>query len=264
MKQESVLTNALLNLLEDDDRYVSTVAMEQLLSSDNVDELVAEFQESHSPILRNRVHQIGNILRGRQLRSEFVKNFKNAAISLWDGIVQINFHYNPKMDSRQLARMMISLEDQLPRRLSAASLAEFMRSKNFSFSGEDIIGPDLYLIEDVLLHQVGSPILLSVVARELGRKRDLETSVALYKGKHCLIDRFNNLIKPTEDWRIKHLKTVQDIRVFGKANIWLVVLSQLFVSAMLEGRLQAIHRVGSLLAELCGGRVRNFPFPLGS
>ena len=264
MNQKNNLIKALINLLEDEDRYVSTVAMEQLLSSANAEAVVAEFQEAHSPILRNRIHQLGNILRTRQQRSQFVQNFNNSSLTLWEGILQINYHYNPKMDSRQLKQMMASLIDQLPRRLSTVSLAKFMRNGNFAFSGEDIIGPDLYLIEDVLLHRLGSPILLSVIAKELAKQRDLETSIVLYKGKHCLIDRFKNLIEPTEDWRINHLKAIQDIRLFEKEHIWLVILSQLFISAMLEGRLQAIHRVGSLLAEICEGHAKNFPFPLGS
>ena len=263
--QQNNSIKALLNLLEDEDNYVSTMAMERLLSSGvNVNLLVAEFQESHDPILRSRIHQLGIILKRRQLRSEFVKKIKNSSMTLWEGILQINFQYNQKMDVHQVKQSMLSLADRTPRRLSTPGLAEFMRNENFAFAGDDIVGSDIYLIEDVLLHRVGSPILLSAIAKQLAKKRNLKVDIVLYKGRYCVMDRVNNLIDPSADWKLTHLNSGQDYRPYDKLNVWLALLCQLFTSAMLEGRLQAIHRVSSLLAEICDEKVRRFPFPLGS
>ena len=265
MDPQNSSIDALLNLLEDEDNYVSSMAMERLLSSgEDINALVAEFQESHNPVLRSRIHQLGNIIRIRESRYEFVEGVRNSSMSLWDGVLQINFQYNQRMDWRQVKETMSALCKQLPRRLSTVGLAEFMRRENFAFTGEDIVGPDLYLIEDVLLHRIGSPILLSVIAKQLGEKRDLQIDIGLYKGKFCIVDRFNNLVDPSVDWKLAHLSSRQDCRFFGKLNIWLVILCQLFTSSILEGRLHGIHRIAFLLAKICGGNMRSFPFPLGS
>jgi hypothetical protein len=257
--------NALINLLEDEDRHVSTVAMEQLLMLDqNVDELVAEFQESHSPVLRSRIHQLGNILKMRRSRSLFIENVKTSSITQWQGIKQINYQYNPAMNAQEVERIFSALVERLPEQLSPIGLAEFMRNENFSFTAEDMMGADLYLIEDVLIQRMGAPILLSIIAQELAIKRRLKTSITIFKGKHCLIDSTSRLIEPSEDWRVTCLTTGEKLHSCNKDDTWLTVLGQLFLSAILEGRLQAIYRVGAILSELCGGKLRNLPFPLGT
>ena len=256
---------ALTNLLADEDHYISTMAMEKLLSmKEEVQSVIAEYQESHDPAIRNRIHQLGSILKIRQSRSELVQNIKNSSISLWEGTLQINYHYDPKMEIGQVNHSMSSLSSHLPRKLLTAGLANFMRNENFSYAGEDIVGPDLFLIEDVLLHRVGAPILFCVIAKELARKRKLDIDIVLFRGQFCLLDKAKLLIDPTSGWKLIRLNSSQDYCLYQNFNIWLAILSQLFTSTMLEGRLQAIHRVAVLLSEICGNNIRNLPFPLGS
>ncbi len=257
--------DALIKLLEDEDAHISTVAMEQLLNMEHcIDGILAEFQESHNPILRNRIHQMGNILKIRRSRVSFIESVQHSRLNLWDGIVQINYQFNPRLNVQEVEKMFSSMAQRLPKKLTTARLASFMRKKNFTCADEDVLNADLYLIEEVLLQRIGSPLLLSVIAMLLGEPRGWSAAIVIYKGRHCLLDKTNTLIEPAEDWRMTPLTNTDKIHPCDKNETWLIILCQLFVSAVLEGRLQAIHRVGSLLAELNAGHVRDLPFPLGS
>jgi hypothetical protein len=160
--------------------------------------------------------------------------------------------------------MMLDLKAQLPARLSTTKIINFMRRQNFIFTGDDQLDAELYLVEDVLIQRIGAPILLSIIAHELGNCGGWNSHIVIYRGRHCLLDCNNNIIEPSEDWKIT--RKIRDPRphICRKDDAWLTILSQLFLSAILEGRLQAIHRVGSILAELSGGNIRSLPFPLGS
>jgi hypothetical protein len=257
--------DALVNLLEDEDRHVSTAAMEELLRRDGeVDHVVAEFQEADNPVLRSRIHQIGNVLKLRRARDIFISNVGDASVDLWEGLLQINYQFNPRMSRRDVDQFLEELAGRLPRRLTSVRMAAFMRNENFTFTKEDVLGADLYLPEDVLLQRVGSPILLAVVTQQLGERRSWHASIVLHKGRHCLIDSNCNLVEPAEGWRVTRLTNNDKLHPCTNRDIWFTVLAQLFLSALQEGRLQAIHRVGSILSRLCGGNFGQLPFPLGS
>lgn len=257
---------ALINLLEDEDRHVSSMAMEQLLTMDgDVDGLIAEFQEASNPVLRGRIHQLGNIVKLRRERTMLVNEVDDGKLTIWDGILRINRQYNPQMNVRSVNRMIEELAMRVPSPLSTVGMAAFMHNENFAFTGEDILGADLYLIEDVLTQRLGSPILLSVVARHLGEIYGWNALIVLFKGKHCLYDEDTcDLVEPSEGWRVTRLNKDDKLHPCADRDIWLTILSQLFLSALLEGRLQTIHRVGTILARLCGGEFSKLPFPLGS
>ncbi len=256
--------DALINLLEDEDTQVSTLAMEQLLHHQEAEHLVAEFQEAANPVLRSRIHQLSNILNLRRMRSDLIQQVERGAMSVWDGLVQINYQYNPRMNPVTITEMLEDLLTRLPQDLNTVRLTSFLRSEGFTYTGEDILGADLYLVEDMLVQRMGAPILLSVLARYLGRQRGWNATMVLFKGKHCLLDARGHLVEPAESWRITRLPRHDHLHPCGNQEVWLTVLSQLFLSAMMEGRLQAIQRVGSILTTLCGGEFQRLPFPLGS
>ena len=257
--------SALLNLLEDEDRHVSTLAMEQLLTLDgDVGRLIAELQESDNPVLRGRIHQLGSILRLRRSRQRFIDSVRDSGTDLWDGILEINYQFNPRMNRREVSELIDEFGVRLPRRLSTHRLAAFMRKEKFCVTNEDLLGPDLYLPEDVLLQRVGAPILLAVVAQRIGRVRNGDASLGLHKGRHCLLDANYHLISPAENWRVTRLTNEDKLHPCGDRDVWFTILAQLFLSAVQEGRLQAIWRVGSILSQLCDGDFHDLPFPLGS
>ncbi len=264
MKNRSEKITALLNLLEDEDSHVSTLAMEQLLQENTAEDLIKEFQEANNPLLRNRIHQLGNVLNLRRRRIRFIRDAKFSRMSLLEGLMQINYQFNPRMSAEAVKRAFRRLQNKVPQTVSTVRMATFMREHSFSYTGEDTLGSDLFLIEDVLAQRVGSPVLLSVITKCLGQTAGWKASIVLYKGKHSLLDINSNLVEPSEDWKVTHLPPEDRLEACADNDIWLTVMSQLFLAAMLEGRLQAIHRVGSILAGFCGGTLNNLPYPLGN
>lgn len=264
MKHNSEKIHALLQLLEDEDSQVYSLAMEQLLQEHVADDLVKEFQEAQNPLLRVRMHQLGNVLSMRRRRRTFIRNARLARLTLWDGLLQINHLYNQRMNPEAVNLAFEKLIQELPPRLSAVRVATFMKEHGFGFAGEDTLAADLYLIEDVIAQHVGAPVVMSIIAKCLGERVGWDASIVLYKGKHCLLDCSSNLVEPADGWKVTHLPLEERLESCADSDIWLTVLSQLFLAAMLEGRLPAIHRVGSILAELCGGGLSGLPYPLGS
>jgi len=265
MKSEQTKISALLNLLEDEDSQVSTLAMEQLLLLERgADDLLQEFQEAANPRLRGRIHQLGSILKIRRSRNAFIHEALNSTLSLWAGLLHINYQYNPRLNFESVDGMLNELAARLPAKLTTVRLCAFLRDENFQYTQEDTLGSDLFLVEDVLVQRVGSPILLSVIAHCLGEKAGWHSSPVLYHGRHCLIDdSHGNLIEPADGWKITRYSRDDRLHPCGDRDIWLTVLCQLFLAAMLEGRLQAIHRVGAILARLCGAGTGSLPYPLG-
>lgn len=265
MGNEQAKISALLNLLEDEDSQVSTLAMEQLLLLErDADALLKEFQEAANPRLRSRIHQLGSILKIRRSRNAFIRDAMDATLSLWAGLVHINYQYNPRLNFEAVDTMFAELVARLPAKLTTLRLCAFMRDENFQYTQEDTLGSDLFLVEDVLVQRVGSPVLLSAIAHCLGAKAGWHSSLVLYHGKNCLIDdAHGQLIEPADGWKVSRCARDERLHPCGDRDVWLTVLSQLFLAAMLEGRLQAIHRVGSILARLCGTTVGSLPYPLG-
>ncbi len=262
---ENKKINALINLLEDEDCHVAAEAMQQLLSVDtDVDALVAEFQESKSPVLRNRIHQMGNVLKLRRNRKTFIENAVNLSIGLWYGVLEINHQYNPSMSIEFSNNVLSEIAGKLADNITLIDLAEFMRDEEFIYASEDMLGVDLYLIEDVLIQRIGAPVMLTIIAYELAQRKKINAHIVIFNGKHCLLDADNNLIEPAENWNVTRLTSDKKVHFCGKKDLWLTVLSQLFLASLLEGRLLTIYRSGFLLSKLCGGELSQLNHPLGS
>ena len=257
--------HALINLLEDEDKQVSVAAMERLLSYDkDVDKIIAEFQESSSPTLRGRIHQLGNVVNLKRSRSKFIDDVLSSTISLWDGVLQINYQFNPIMDLHEVRKAFQSLQDRLPKTLTITDLVDFMINEEFTFTSEDILGADLYLVEDVLLQRVGAPILLSVIFCKLAKSRKLSTSIVISNGRHCVhYGKESYLINTSDNWQITKVDKATKIHHCKKIEIWITILCQLFISAIVDGQFQNIHKIGSMLSVLCGEDLEKLPFPLG-
>ena len=257
--------DALLSLLEDEDDQISTVAMEQLLRSQNhAEEIIRNHQESSSRFLRTRIHQMGGILQLRRRRQEFIRRGTTGTLPLKKALEEINYQYNPRFNpaaaSRRLRAMSAALAERMP---TSAQVCTFMRDEGFACAGDGVLGAGAYLLENVLHERVGSPILLSAIAHILGRTTGWDSSIVLYRGKHCLMTNDGALIEPHKGWKLTHLSGDSKLHPCAERDLWLAVLTQLLLTAMFEGRLQAIHRLAAILTGLCDGDITDLPYPLG-
>lgn len=258
--------NALLNLLQDDDLRVASLAMEQILKLGAVaDETIAEFQEDNDPIVRSRMHQLSSILARRRARMEFAQAVKKESISLWDGIIAINQLYDPECGRHVVDNALKQLTDQVSaERCDTPYMASFMKEQEFLVPEEDILDVDLYLVERVLAAKYGAPALLCALAQKVGEKAGWQPTIVLFEGRYCLIDHSYILVDPGDSWHIRKLKNEDKIHPCGRKDIWLGTLSQLMLVSLVEGNLRDLYHFGDMLTSLDNTDLDVLPYPLGS
>jgi len=265
-KRNKTTIQALLTLLQDDDIKVASLAMEQFLELGEVtDQMIGELQEAQDPQLRSRIHQLSTILARRRARQEFIGNIKNEGFGLWQGVLQINALYDSQFNLTMVEQTMTDLAAAIKKHaVSSPAIAAFMREQEFWVPEEASLDVDLYLIEPVLETKYGSPALLCALGTQLGQLSDWSFTVVLYEGRFCLIDRDNMLLDPSNGWHISKMEASEKIHPCAPRDVWMGILSQLFLVALLEGQLRDLYHFGDLLAALNDSSTDTLPFPLGS
>lgn len=71
------------------------------------------------------------------------------------------------------------------------------------------------------------------------------------------------MLDPSDGWNIAHPRSAKKIRPCGRQDVWLSILSQLFLVALVEGNLRNINVCGDLLTVFDNGRVEDLPYPIG-
>ena len=257
--------SALLSLLQDDDLKVASLAMEQFLKlGDVADQTVAHHQESRDPHLRHRIHQLSSILARRRARREFIRAVEQEDMSLWDGVCQINALYDLQFSPSRAEGRCAELVGKLRAgTVGPPRIAALMREEEFSVPEEDTLDVDLYLIERVFEIKYGSPATLCALVHHLGQMAGWFSTIVLYNGRFCLIDRNQLLVDPTEDWHIAKLEAADKIHPCAKKHVWLGILTQMFLISLVEGHLRDLYHFGQLLTALNGTSLRLLPYPLG-
>ena len=257
--------SALLNLLQDDDECVASLAMEQLLKlGDLANQTIAQHQEAQDPKLRHRIHQLSSILARRRARQDFLEAVHGEAITLWDGVLQTNLLYDLQCRTGWIEEQVDRLADQLgPGTITTPRVAALMKDQEFTVPEEDTLDVDLYLVERVLETKYGSPAVLCALAQHIGEKANWCSTIVLYDGRFCLIDRNQLLLDPTEDWHIAKLEAADKIHACARKNVWLGILTQMFLVCLVEGHLRDLYHFGDLLTALNNSSLDDLPYPLG-
>lgn len=257
--------DVLLELMRDDNIRVAALAMEQMLKlGEDVDHTLAEYQEDTDPQLRGRIHQLGAIIARRRARERFLEAVRNETISLWSGVVEINVLYDPECSPASIEETMDEFVAEAPTDSpSAPAVASYMRELQFAFPDEDTLDIDLYLIERVMGTRFGSPALLCALARTLGERIGWQSTVVLHEGRFCLIDDAGYVMDPGAGWHLSRLRSEDRFHPCGRRDVWLGILAQIFVIALVDGNLRDLHHFGDLVTSLDGGTVEALPYPLG-
>ena len=256
---------ALINLLQDDDPQIAIVAMEKLLSNPVfVQNQLKELQESSNPCLRSRVHQMESIITRKNQLDEFLTRIKDNKIELWEDLIFLNKVIDKSLTTDSITKTFKELQDKIPRKqMTTLEIAAFMREQSFSCPSEDILDPGLFLIYEVLFTSLGNPLLLCIIARQLAMKHHKRLTIVLHKGRHCLVSDESSFIDPQNGWSVTKLK--QNAKVYPCTNrdILLTVISQLYLSALIEGQLRIIAFLSKMMGALSDYEVSEFPYPVG-
>lgn len=257
--------DALLKLLDDDDPQVTALVMENLLQRKNqLKSKLAELQESNNPKLRERIHQIESIITRKQRLQTFLNNLNKGKVSLWQDLIYINKLVDSALSKNDVQKQFKNLTDKVDTaELTCLDLCEFMREQGFMVPEEDVLDPDLYLIDAVLTCGLGSPLMSAIIAQKIAKEFHLELSIVLCKGKHFLLDPEDNLISPQNGWTFKKLKKGSKIYPCTQKDCIESMIAFLYLSAVTEGQLKLIYTFSKIIAILSNTTLEKLPYPIG-
>ena len=279
--------SALINLLDDDDQQIATVAMEKLLQFGV--EILPELrlvQEAQNPVLRSRIHRLEAILMRKMDLTSFIKRIEAGKIHLWEDLFVLNRIHFPDMTAGDLEDVMDELHDECSQKtFSSHLLCTYMKKKNFRVpstdmldsaihmigriehisrrNSKDMLDSAIHMIGSTLLNGEGSSLILCVIAKYLGKRFNWEATIILHKGHHCLIDKDNCIIDPQQKWSYRPLKEGIKAHACSDRNILLTLISNLYLDALTEGHMRILHDLAQVMAVLSQMDIQEFPYPIG-
>ena len=138
-----------------------------------------------------------------------------------------------------------------------------MREKNFYVPKNDVLDSDLSLIGSALYNGEGSPLILCIIAQVIANRYGHKFKIVLHKGHHCLIDSNKILIEPAQNWKITPLKEGMKAHLCSEKNLILTLVSNLYLSSLVEGQLSNLQIFSSMMAKLSAMDLKDFPYPVG-
>lgn len=255
---------ALFSLLQDGNEIVSTLAMEQILQSRHFDKLMQKYQDSNDAVTRKRVHQMSNINKRRQLLQNFLEKMQNSKLKLWKGLQLLDYLYDPRSSADYLNQMSKDLLAGIKSlHCNADDIAFYLREKDFQVTSQSWLDISNYLLGDVLETQLGSAVLLCVIARHLGSYRGWQSEICLHSGRFCLIDAAGNLVDPSKEWLISRDMPREQCHVCNEREVLHIILSQLFSIAIINWEPWDVYLFAKIITSISKLETSILPYPLG-
>ncbi|HOG51385.1 MAG TPA: transglutaminase family protein [Lentisphaeria bacterium] len=245
-------TNALINLLQDDDGAVASMAMEQLLNQEGLDALIATLQDSANPTLRQRIHQISNIITRRRLRRSLLERIATDDITLWEAFRDINVYTDTQRSVSHIDELFEEINRPFKRRrANTLQIISYLRECGFHANNEGSAKIEHYNIAEVLEYRSGAALTLAVIAQKLGNASGWNATIGLHAGKYCLIDANFHMIDIAADWQISRVEQGK-YHVCARRDLINCLLCSLVVAANNEGLLRDFYLYSKLFADING------------
>ena len=253
-------------LLADPDNSIASLAMEQLLTSPDCQQFIADHQDTAEPLLRQRIHQLSIIAENRRIMDTLIRRFERNTLDIWQCALMLDKVYDPRTTRKYLNTVTREFLRELPDQgapLTLAQLADFMKLRNFQVPPLPWFSIDFFLISSVILNGAGIPLLLCVIAQRLARTRNLQCTICLKDGKTCLVDDRNNVLDPLENWALTH--QASNDRLFRCSNQTMVriLLAQLQSSSIIAWECFDAHAFSRLMQRLDNVKGSTLPYPFG-
>ena len=256
-------TNALVNLLQDDNGAVASTAMEQLLNQDGIDLLIASHQDSANPVLRQRIHQISNIVTRRRLRRSLLERMAMDDITLWEAFRDINVITDTQRSISHVDELFEEFNRPFKRRhATTLQIISYLRECGFHANSEGGAKIEHYNVAEVLEYRCGTALSLAVIAQKLGNASGWNASIALHAGRYCLVDANYHLIDIAADWQITRIER-DKYHVCVRRDLINCLICSLIVAANYEGLLRDFYIYSRLFADINGIDLSTVGSPFG-
>jgi len=255
----------LLPLLSDPDECVSSLALEQLSSLPEAEEIVNRNQDTDDLLFRKRIHQLGKMLEQRKLFDKFVRGYQRCHLDPWEALVLVDKLYDPKSSSLYVKELSMQIFEQYPAhgRTDMETLADFLRCQGLAAAQPPWLSAAFYLLGDILENYQGAPLPLCILAREIARQHGFLTAISLHAGRFCLFDGVSTMINPMEDWKfIKNVKP-SDFHVCSPGEVIRLLLSQLVATSTMLWDCYDVHLFSRLYQAINQIPGHPMPYPMG-
>lgn len=259
---------SLISLLDDSNIEIVQKAMAELLKHESeINEYLAEHQESSNPKLRKRIHQLQAIMIIRRRRESFAKLLKSKDLSLIDGLIAVHLQWYDNDSERFLIelweRLFKASERFAPKNIS--ELAYFMRKCGFQAVSTDELQADSFCLGPVLDDLAGADFILCALASQLAEKWGFELEIVRVMNHFLLIDKEGKALSPSNSWQLVPDVDAQKCEFWSKKQILELASTMLFNFAVSSNSFRYIHTIGNSLAKILGEEKLDFlPYPYGS
>lgn len=259
---------SLINLLDDSNIEVVQGAMAELLKHENeIDEYLAEHQESSDPKLRKRIHQLQAIIIMRRRRENFAKLLASDNLNMVDGLIAVHLQWYDNDSERLLLelweRFFKASERFAPKNIDG--IAYFMRKCGFEAVSTDELRADSFCLGPVLDDLVGADFILCALTSELAGRWGFELGIIRAMNHFLLIDKQGKALSPANSWQLLLDVDSNRCEFWSKKQILELASTMLFSFAVSSNSFRYIHTIGHSLSKVMGEDELEFlPYPYGS
>jgi len=257
-------TDTLLNLLEDQDALVSFLALEQLLHRDNLQQIISDNQDAPNLARRRKIHQLAAVSGRLDLQRRILLSIRQGKCSVWKALSAIDLLYDTQSSQAFIDEKIASLQYYYHREtgLRLEELGNFCANNGFVATRTPLDNIGFYLVGDVLDRRIGSSGLLCAIAKRIARQR-MHLNYCLRAGHICLLDKQNNVLDPSDAWKVFPKVDPRSIRQCSDTEIISILLCQMLTVSITLWSQHDIYLFASLLSEIYSLPLGSFPYPLG-
>ena len=255
----------LLSLLQDEDESVTSLAMEKILPSAELDKFIATYQDDNDPMLRRRCYQMGYITTYRRQLAELIAALKENSFDLWQSVLMLDRLYDSQSSLKYLENLYINLQDDYSsRKDSLRGLVRFLKDRSFITPSQNWFDISNYLIGDVFENRVGAAVVLCILARQLGASRNITLNICLHSGRYCLVDEKYTIVDPSNDWKITGNIPPDLFHLCSRKEILIALLFQLYSLAVISWDPFDIFLFQKILSSYYDFPDNAMPYPVGN
>ncbi len=258
----------LINLLDDEDDSVAFYAMAQLLGYEKeIRKTLATLQESESPLMRRRTHQLQNAITLRQRRREFIQKIRAREVDVIDALIDLHLLWYDSDSSSELNEKFQQFWEDATCSTRSPSLDEIqcvMSLSEIAPAYETTTHPEFYCIGSVLSNRIGAPSILVAIAYAL-TEADSGIQIARFQGKFALIDKNRRLLFPGRDWYFYKRYRHKDFEIWTPRKMIYYIAQNLFTGAVNTDSFRYVLTIAeAITGSPTDDYLQHFPYPYNS
>ena len=252
----------LASLLDDPDEGVAVSAMAELLNRENeLGEIPAELQESSSPLMRRRIHQLQTALTMIRRRRHLNLLLESEDIDFLDALMQIHLQWFDRDSEVILQRKIKDFHAGLQKHTCSN-----LRDIGNAFAACGIIAAppttlkaELYCLGSMLDEKCGAtPLWCGMIC---AMYKDLPLQTVRYQGRFGIISDTGMLI-PENNWCTLPLPDSENLEFWPLKNLLRMAAVTLFSSAVNSDSFRYILTISQVFTGSCNGEALSLlPYP---